>query len=343
MADPRFFKNSGPFTLGELAAFSGGKLHAKADAKKAIVDVASLDTAGSNHISFLDNPKYLPQFEKSNAGACVVQKKHSNRAPKGMALLIAENPYHVYALVAGHFYPSAMPDKSFTHPAAIIHDTSHIGDNCHVGPYAVINKNARIGARCRIHSGAHIGEGVILGEDCTLYPGVTVSHAMIGNRVVLHPGARVGQDGFGFATEKGRHVTVPQLGRVLIGDDVEIGANSCIDRGAGPDTVIGDGTRIDNLVQIGHNVRIGKGCVIVAQVGVSGSTQIGDYVMVGGQVGIAGHLHIGGGARIAAKAGVMKDVPASAAVVGSPAVPAKQHHRQVIALQKLAGKGEKRD
>lgn len=343
MADPRFFKNAGPFTLEELAAFSGARLHAKKDAGKAIVDVAPLNEAGADHISFLDNPKYLAAFGRSNAGACILQNKYIPRAPQGMAMLISDNPYRAYALIATHFYPTSAPDETFVHPTVAMHDTARISENCHIGAYSVIGRNVDIGARCRIHAGVHIGDGVSVGNDCTLHSGVNISHAVIGNRVTLHHGACIGQEGFGFATEKGRHITVPQLGRVLIGDDVEIGANTCIDRGAGPDTIIGDGTRIDNLVQIGHNVRIGKGCVIVAQVGISGSTQIGDYVMLGGQAGLAGHLTVADGARIAAQAGVMKDISPGVTVVGSPAVPARQHHRQVIALQKLAGKGEPHD
>jgi len=193
-----------------------------------------------------------------------------------------------------------------------------------------------IGDNGWVEAGAHIDENVTIGARCRIGSNASLSHAVLDDHVRLYPGVRVGQDGFGFAIDPSGYVKVPQLGRVLIGSHVEIGANTTIDRGAGPDTVIGQGTWIDNLVQIGHNVKIGKGCVIVAQVGISGSTVIDDYVVIGGQVGIAGHLHIGSGVRIAAQSGVMKNIPAGQEMMGSPAMPIKDHMRQIIALKRLA-------
>jgi UDP-3-O-[3-hydroxymyristoyl] glucosamine N-acyltransferase len=183
-----------------------------------------------------------------------------------------------------------------------------------------------------------IGPGVELGDDCRVAANVTLSHCLIGARVVLHPGARIGQPGFGFASDAAGPVKIPQLGRVIIGDDVDIGANTTIDRGSGHDTIIGPGTMIDNLVQIGHNVVIGRGCILAGQVGISGSTKLGDFVMAGGQAGLAGHLNIGTGARIAAQAGLMKDVAAGETVIGAPAVPAIAFWRQVAMIQRLAKK-----
>jgi len=188
-----------------------------------------------------------------------------------------------------------------------------------------------------------IGAGVEIGDDCRIAANVTLSHCLIGARVVLHPGVRVGQAGFGFAPDAGGPVKIPQLGRVIIGDDVDIGANTTIDRGSGHDTVIGPGSMIDNLVQIGHNVVLGRGCILAGQVGISGSTKLGDFVMAGGQAGLAGHLDIGAGARIGAQAGLMRDVPAGDAVIGSPAVPLKAFWRQIAAIQRLAGKKKDRE
>jgi UDP-3-O-[3-hydroxymyristoyl] glucosamine N-acyltransferase len=217
-----------------------------------------------------------------------------------------------------------------------------LGEGCEVGPFVSIGARAEIGPRCRLGHGAAIGPGVVLGADCRIGAHVTISHALIGARVGILPGARIGQDGFGFASGAQGHVTVPQLGRVVIGDDVEIGANTCIDRGSVQDTVIGAGARLDNLVMIGHNVRVGRGAVIVAQVGISGSTEIEDFVVIAGQAGLTGHLRVGKGARIGAQAGVMGDVPAGQDWVGSPAMPAREFFRQVAALRRLAGRGAKR-
>ena len=180
-----------------------------------------------------------------------------------------------------------------------------------------------------------------MGDDCDVGSCATLTYCVLGRGVIIHPGVRIGQDGFGFALGASDHVKVPQVGRVVIEDDVEIGANSTIDRGTGPDTVIGAGTKIDNLVQIAHNVRLGRGCVVVSQVGISGSTDIGDFVMMGGQAGLTGHLSIGAGARIAAQSGVMRDVEPGATVAGSPAMPVRQHWRQVATVANLARKGKK--
>jgi len=218
----------------------------------------------------------------------------------------------------------------------VVHAGAEIDPSAEIGPLAVIGAKARIGARCRIGAGAVIGDGVIIGADCRIGAQVTLSHALIGERVVIYPGARVGQDGFGFAVTPEGFLSVPQLGRVVLDDDVEIGANTTIDRGSLRDTVIGAGSRLDNLVQIGHNVQVGRLCVIVAQVGISGSTILEDHVMIAGQAGLTGHLRVGRKARIGAQAGVMSDVPDGAEWVGSPAMPAKEVFRQIATLRRLA-------
>jgi UDP-3-O-[3-hydroxymyristoyl] glucosamine N-acyltransferase len=212
-----------------------------------------------------------------------------------------------------------------------------MGEGTVVEPGAIVGARVEIGRNGIIGAGAVVGAGVVLGDDVHIGPCASVRYAIIGSRVRIFAGARIGEDGFGFAPDPSGHVKVPQLGRVLIGDDVEIGANTTIDRGAGPDTIVGDGCRIDNLVQIGHNVKLGKGCIIIAQSGISGSTVLEDHVIVAAQGGLTGHLRIGKGARIGAQAGIMRDVPAGETVIGSPAVPHRQYWRQISVLARLAG------
>ncbi len=337
MADKRFFKLSGPFDLEEIARISESKIAEGADSSKVINDVAPLGTARDSDISFLDNKKYIDDFQNTNAGACFVSEKLASKAPKGTICLISSNPYKSYALAARYFYPKTEITQNIS-DRAIVKDTAKIGDNCIINAGAYIGDNVIIGDNCIVNSNAVIEDNVELGNECVIGSNTTISHAILGNQVVIYPGACIGQRGFGFAIDPKGFVNVPQLGRVIIEDDVEVGANSTIDRGAGPDTIIGRGTRIDNLVQIGHNVKVGMGCVIVAQVGISGSSEIGDFVMVGGQTGIAGHLKIGSGAKIAAQSGVMRDVPAGESYIGSPAVPAKQFMRQVATLSKMVKK-----
>jgi UDP-3-O-[3-hydroxymyristoyl] glucosamine N-acyltransferase len=340
MADPRFFRLGPPLSLRALAERTGAELGDNTDPERLMRDVASLETAGQHDITFLDNLKYLPIFATTRAGAAFVQPAYAERAPKALALLLTAAPYRAFALAAQAFYPEPDPERGI-HPSAVIDPTAHIGEGAMVAPHAVIEARVEIGRRARIGAGSVIAAASVLGDDVRIGAHVTVSHAIIGSRVTLYPGVRIGQDGFGFAPDSKGVVKVPQLGRVIIEDDVEIGANSTIDRGAGPDTIIGAGTMIDNLVQIGHNVQIGRGCILVSQVGISGSTKLGDRVMIGGQGGLTGHLVIGSGARIGAQAGIMKDVPEGATVVGSPAVPAHEFFRQVATLQRLSRrKGE---
>lgn len=335
MADPRFFTVAGPFSLKTLAERTGAKLDAASDPERLMRDVAPLETAGPGELAFLDNRKYLRAFEVTRAGAAFVDPALAASAPKGLALLLTPQPYRAYAIAAQAFYPEPQPEPH-VHPSATIDPSARIGEGAVIGPHAVIEARAELGRRCRIGACSVIGRGAVLGDDVRIGANVTVSHAIIGSRVTLYPGVRVGQDGFGFAPDPKGAVKVPQLGRVVIENDVEIGANCTIDRGAGPDTVIGAGTMIDNLVQIGHNVQIGRGCILVSQVGISGSTKLGDRVMIGGQAGFIGHITIGAGARIAAQAGVMEDVPPGGTVGGSPAVPQQQFLRQVALLRRLA-------
>ncbi len=318
MADPHFFKSSGRFTLEEIVKIAQAELNDQAHSSIVIKDLAPLSTAGSEEISFLDNPKYVEEFKKTKAGACIIDEKYCDVAPKGLPLVISKNPYLSNALVAAAFYPVSLH--------------AEISEKAH------ISGSAKIGQHCTIEPGAYIGDEVEIGDDCYISANVNISHAIIGNNVIFHPGVCIGQDGFGFAFDGKKHIKVPQLGRVVIGNNVEIGANTCIDRGSGPDTTIGDGTKIDNLVQIAHNVVIGENCIITAQVGFAGSTVIEDYAMFGGQSGVAGHLTIGQGAQIAAQSGVTKNIKAGEVVCGMPAIPIKQFHRQAITLQHMTKK-----
>ncbi|MFT5181263.1 MAG: UDP-3-O-[3-hydroxymyristoyl] glucosamine N-acyltransferase [Alphaproteobacteria bacterium] len=342
MADPRFFDNHGPFKLGELAQIASVELDADSDPERLIRDVAPLDTAGPDTLSFLDNPKYVEAFRDSNAGACVIAPKLAGEAPKGMALLLSDRPYRSYAHIARAFYPGANAGTSSQHPSAIIDPSATIGDECTIGPNAVIAADVVLGERVRVGAGAVIERAVSVGAASEIGANASLSHCAIGTHCLLHPGVRIGQRGFGFDMSPEGHLDVPQLGRVIVGNDVEIGANSCIDRGAGPDTIIGDGCKIDNLVQIGHNVHMGQGCVVVAQAGIAGSAHLEDFVVLAGQSGVAGHIRIAAGTQIAARSGAMRDTTPGDKLAGNPAIPAREYFRQLAMLAKLAkGKSSK--
>lgn len=337
MADPRFFHRRGPFRLGSLAHEIGAQPIEGSNPALELIDVGPLDSAGTGVLSFLDNQKYVSAFEASSASACIVAPKFAARAPDGMTLLISDEPYKAYARAAALFYPTPVPEPGVSQ-AAVLAESVTLGEGCRIDAGAVIGHDVVLGARCHIAANAVIDDAVTIGEATAIGANASLSHCDIGARGLIHPGVRIGQRGFGFAIDAGGHVKVPQLGRVRVGDDVEIGANTTVDRGSGPDTVIGDGTMIDNLVQIGHNVRIGRGCIIIAQSGVAGSTELEDFAVLAAQSGVAGHLRIGSGAQIGAQSGVMRDVAPGARVLGSPAIPARQFFRQITAFEKLTKK-----
>jgi len=337
MADPRFYTSAGPFSLKDLAVVSGARIGDGANPAARFVDVRPLSDAGADHVSFLDNKRYVNSFRKSRAGACLVRADLAGKAPRAMALLLTDEPYRAYAKVAWAFYPEAAVKKAVAKTAALDPSAS-VGKGCRIDPGAVVGARAEIGANCHIGANAVIGHGVVIGEGCVVGPCASLAYCIVGNRVIIHAGVRIGQDGFGFAPGPDGHLKVPQLGRVVIEDGVEIGANTTVDRGSGPDTVIGAGSKIDNLVQIAHNVKIGRNCIIVSQVGISGSTEIGDFVMMGGQAGLTGHLRIGSGARIAAQSGVMRDIEPGNEVGGSPARPMREWLREQAMLRRMTRK-----
>ena len=342
MADPRFFDRKGPFTLGDIISVAGASLSSENDPNRIFDDVAPLSGATARNVTFLENPKYIGAFKKTHAGACFVNQRNAPEAPDGTIVLTTETPYRAFALAAGLFYP-ADPVIDANANNSPIHPTARIGENCSIAPSAVIGAHVDIGDGSRIGPNVCIKRGVVVGRNCTIHDSVTISHALLGDRIEIHSGARIGQDGFGFAPDPPGYITVPQLGRVIIGNDVSIGANTTIDRGAGPDTIIGDDCRIDNLVQIAHNVELGRGCVLAAQVGISGSTKIGEYVVMGGQVGLAGHLTVASGVVLAVKSGVTHDLREPGTYGGFPAVPAREWRTQVALLRRLAKKKDKND
>ncbi len=337
MADPRFFSRAGPFTVDELAQIAIARIAGADAGDRQFDDVCPLSDADSTDVSFLDNKLYKDSFRVSRAGICIARPEMEDSAPAQMTLLITDEPYHAYARIASAFYPQDDSQNRIS-GHAIIDESARIGDGCQIGPGAVIEKGAKIGNACQIAANAVIGTGCELGEWSIVGANASLTFCKVGERAIIHAGVRIGEDGFGFAMGPQGHLKVPQLGRVIIGNDVEIGANTTIDRGTGPDTKIGNGVKIDNLVQIAHNVEIGNNCVIVSQVGISGSTRIGDFAILAGQVGVTGHLSIGPGAKIAAQSGVMRDVEPGATVGGSPARPMKSYLREVATLQRIAAK-----
>lgn len=339
MKEVRFFDRAGPHSLGEIAEWVGGELRA-GDPERVIVDVATLDRAGPDHITFFDNPRYSADLEQTAAGACLVAERLAEHVPGATATVIVAEPSTAFNTVLRRFYPEAAAPAPVwgAGPSAgnAVHDSALIEEGVQVEPGAVVGAQAQIGRGSRIMAGAVIGRRVRVGRGCVVGPGASILNTLIGDNVIIHPGVRIGQDGFGYAMGRQGHTKVPQIGRVIVQDNVEIGANTTIDRGALRDTIIGEGTKIDNQVQIGHNVVIGRHCIIVAQVGIAGSATLEDFVAIGGQAGVMTHVTIGEGAEVAALSAVRDDLEAGGRYGGVPARPAREWLREVAALQKLA-------
>jgi UDP-3-O-[3-hydroxymyristoyl] glucosamine N-acyltransferase len=337
MSDGRFFKADGPFTLGHLAQKIGAELPEPSRAGQMVCDIADLEAAGQDDVAVFCSARHAPAFAKSHAGVIITSKALGAYPHNGCALLLTEDPKLAFAELGKLFYPAAAP-RGAIHPRATIAASAQIGADVAIACGVVIGENVSIGAGSRIGANTVIEDGVTIGDGAVIGANCSISHALIGHGVNFSSNICIGGEGFGFAPGPGGLVRLAHVGRVVIGNKVQIGSNCSIDRGALTDTVIGDMTVLDNLVQIGHNVRIGKACVFAGQAGVAGSTTIGNQVLVGGGVSISDHLTIGDGAKIAGKSGVMRDVAAGETVAGYPAVPIRQWHRQSAALAKLAQK-----
>ena len=330
-----------PLSLGEIAKLTGATLAAAVCADALIANIAALDRAAPGDLTFLDSVKYADQLRRTRATACLMNARFEKQAPPGVAVLLSREPYRAFVTVArtlfaGVLRPSSLFGGRAVSPHAHVHSTARLEAGVTIDPGAVIGPEAEIGSGTMIAPNAVVGPGVCIGRDCTIGAGTSITHALVGDRVIIHPGCRIGQDGFGFLMGATGHLKVPQVGRVIIQDDVEIGAGTTIDRGAIRDTMIGEGTKIDNLVQIGHNVVIGRHCVLVAQTGISGSSTLEDFVALGARVGVTNHVTIGEGAQIAAISIVGGDVPPGARWGGTPAKPVKRWLRELKMLERMA-------
>ena len=341
MALPSFLEPLPWSTLAKLATLTGAVLADPSRSGQRIKGLASLDAAGPMHLTFFDNVKYAGQLASTQAGACLVGPRFETSVPSHVAVLRTRHPFREFVTIARELHGDALRPQSWfgnegVAASAFVDPSARLEDDVIVDPLAAIGPNVEIGAGTVIGSGAVIGAGVRIGRNCNIGAGSSIQFALIGNNVLIHPGCRIGQDGFGFVPGTEGHIKVPQTGRVLIQHNVEIGAATTIDRGSLRDTVIGEGSKIDNQVQIGHNVQIGRHCLIAAQCGLAGSLSLGDNVALGAKVGLNNHIHIGDGAQVAAMSGVMDSIPAGARWGGPIAKPTKQWFREALAVERLA-------
>ncbi|CAM5384867.1 UDP-3-O-[3-hydroxymyristoyl] glucosamine N-acyltransferase [Aquamicrobium terrae] len=348
MTDPVFFVPSRRYTVAEVASLTGADLTNPAYADAGIATIASAGDGGEHALVFVDGKRNAALMPGLKATAVLCTLEIADKAPSGVAVLVHARPQQAFAMIGRLLFPAAatpvpltsetgISDRAFIDPlakvekGAVIEAGAVIGPHVAIGSGTVVAPNAVIGSQCQ------------LGRDCYVGPGASLQYALLGNRVIVHGGARIGQDGFGFVPGAKGPERVPQIGRVVIQDDVEIGSNTTVDRGAMADTVIGEGTKIDNLVQIAHNVRIGRGCIIAGHCGLSGSVTLGDFVMLGGRVGIADHITVGDRAQVAASSGLMYDIPAGERWAGLPAQPMRDFFRELSAIRAFTkhGRGDK--
>ncbi|WP_099866531.1 UDP-3-O-(3-hydroxymyristoyl)glucosamine N-acyltransferase [Pararhizobium haloflavum] len=353
MDKANFYPPHPGIALGELAGEIGAELQDDAHAARLIHGLAPLTRAGEGELAFINSRRHVAELGTLACAAVICPSSLASSVPKSVAVLISNAPQTSFAQAGGLLYPMALRPESLTGETAVstgafVHPDARLEPDVVVDAGAVIGADVEIGRGSVIGAGAVVGSGCRIGRNCSIGPHVSVQFAFLGNDVILHPGARIGQDGFGYAPSPVGMVKIPQIGRVIIQDKVEVGANTAIDRGAMDDTVIGEGTKIDNLVQVGHNVRVGRHCIIVGQVAIAGSVVIGDQVMIGGGTTIAGHLQIGSGAQIAGMSAVAADVPSAARWGGIPARPMRAFLRDMAeirarAFNRGANKGDTSD
>jgi UDP-3-O-[3-hydroxymyristoyl] glucosamine N-acyltransferase len=342
-----FFSGSARLSVAEIATLTGAEPREGADLSRRLSGIAPLDQAGAGDLTFVADAKFAAALQSTRAGAVLTNERFARHVPDGVAVLRTQQPYRAFVMVARKIYSSALrPAPVFgdngVSPSAAVHPSARLERDVTVDPFAVIGPSATIGSGTLIGAHAVIGGHVQIGSNCAIGASCTVTHARLGDEVVIHPGCHIGQDGFGYVSSAGSHIKIPQIGRVVIHNDVEIGSGTRIDRGGMRDTVIGEGTKIDNLCQIGHNCVIGRHCIIVAQSGLSGSVTIADFVVLGARTGILPHVTVGKGAMLAARSSVYEDVPPGAVWGGIRAKPTREWMRELIVLQRLGAQGRKK-
>ena len=318
------------YTLNQLAEHVSGKVHGNPEV--VIKGISTLEDAGPDEITFFSNRKYLPFLKTTKAGAVITAEPLENETN----LLIAQDPYYAFMQIMVLFYGHRQHEQTGINQNATIDETAVIGPDCNINNFVKISQNVKVGKNCYFYPGVFIGPGVEIGDDCIFYPNAVIyNHCRIGNRVIVHANATIGEDGFGYATHDGVHYKIPQVGRVILADDVEIGAGCAIERATLGDTIIAEGTKIGDHVAIGHGTKIGPHSLLVPQVGIAGSTTLGHHCVVGGQVGIVGHIKIGNMVTIGAQAGVVNDLPDGSTVLGAPAIDSNKAKRAYSMIQYL--------